>query len=234
MRRENLLLFLTCRLAIGSSPRAQGKRRPCALGPEPRRFIPTCAGKTNFFHRGECRSRFIPTCAGKTHVTWVHRRHLAVHPHVRRENIECALEPLRLGGSSPRAQGKRVPLRNSCQSTRFIPTCAGKTSPDAVFFSPFTVHPHVRRENFSCAVKVSIDRGSSPRAQGKLPRVACWVGFDRFIPTCAGKTPIGASCLPSVTVHPHVRRENASDKKISVKSPGSSPRAQGKLLNHTT
>ncbi len=190
VRRENCGEAGGQTRAPGSSPRAQGKR-----------------GRVRQGHAGN-----------------------PVHPHVRRENCfaksfdrigrgsspraqgkrgQCAGK-WRRRGSSPRAQGKRLTIFSLVGCLRFIPTCAGKTLMNFTQHIITPVHPHVRRENLLDQCERLRDAGSSPRAQGKRRKKTWKIGYDRFIPTCAGKTCTARLQQRYTSVHPHVRRENCA------------------------
>ena len=176
----------------GSPPRAWGRRRPRGESFAPRRFTPTCVGKTRC--RSWCGSR--PT----------------VHPHVRGEDFSLA-ELRKCGyGSPPRAWGRRVFPSEYPSSYRFTPTCVGKTGRFELCGHRLPVHPHVRGEDLPTIREVVVALGSPPRAWGRPPCFAPYVFPTRFTPTCVGKTkpPCPKPC--TLTVHPHVRGE---DVKVS-------------------
>ena len=91
-------------------------------------------------------------------------------------------------GSSPRVRGTRDgrPVRPALQ--RFIPACAGNTSPASSTSTATTVHPRVCGEHASRHRPLRLSPGSSPRVRGtRLP----WDAIrrcERFIPACAGNT----------------------------------------------
>ena len=115
--------------ALGSSPRVRGTHCRHHREPEAERFIPACAGNTSFLA--------------------VFSLFRSVHPRVCGEHSEiCQLN--RLGrGSSPRVRGTRTSL--GCLNTleRFIPACAGNTSPGVFSSDILSVHPRVCGEHFS-------------------------------------------------------------------------------------
>ena len=90
------------------------------------------------------------------------------------------------------------------------------------------VHPHVRGENVVHPRCITRSAGSPPRAWGKFRCFAGRRGLSRFTPTCVGKIVTFSHVNLSNTVHPHVRGENVSSFRRSLKSPGSPPRAWGK------
>ena len=55
-------------------------------------------------------SRFTPTCVGKARAKIAALRGVTVHPHVRGEGYQHALEPANVTGSPPRAWGRRDAL----------------------------------------------------------------------------------------------------------------------------
>ena len=134
----------------GTSPRAWGKPRVDRLCSEPRRYIPTCVGKTILYLLIE--------------VIY------SEHPHVRGENVEVVLITAGMNGTSPRAWGKRPHRPGDAALLRNIPTCVGKTPSREVQPVQAAEHPHVRGENINSRINLVIWFGTSPRAGGKQRR----------------------------------------------------------------
>ena len=88
VRGENARQSAICFSHPGTSPRARGKSKRIPCGFNEIRNIPACAGKTNL-HCGP-------------------RRLFKEHPRVRGENFGGQNHYRKLGGTSPRARGKRV------------------------------------------------------------------------------------------------------------------------------
>ena len=134
------------------------------------RFTPTCVGKTRCPSQATARPPVHPHVRGEDcdiapksgngfgspPRAWgrrdSHRRPVpsrSVHPHVRGEDDQI---PRRLGrcrGSPPRAWGRLATDPSPSHSTRFTPTCVGKTRCASFELAPPTVHPHVRGEDAS-------------------------------------------------------------------------------------
>ena len=91
----------------GSPPRAWGRPAPA---PDPFSSL-----------------RFTPTCVGKTSHALEISAALAVHPHVRGEDVRIILGALAVGGSPPRAWGRLCLGEKNRGNCRFTPTCVGKT-----------------------------------------------------------------------------------------------------------
>jgi hypothetical protein len=69
--------------------------------------------------------------------------------------------------------------------------------------------------------------GSSPRVQGTPTAAPRRFHPSRFIPACAGNTPVTMHRRSSTTVHPRVCREHSARPPTSTSPRGSSPRVQG-------
>ena len=88
VRGENTGMTSTTHTAIGTSPRARGKR-----------------GRKR---RGQSTVRNIPACAGKTPMSTPPRDPQWEHPRVRGENVDLTEMMFSHVGTSPRARGKQV------------------------------------------------------------------------------------------------------------------------------
>ena len=151
MRGEDTRLVLVVIAVSGSPPRAWGRQH--AIGEQ---FL---------------RDRFTPTCVGKTNPKCPRHRQFAVHPHVRGEDFPQVAGSRQTVGSPPRAWGRRFKDWRNFVRFRFTPTCVGKTS---IPLSPAliaSVHPHVRGEDASSAVGLTLVDGSPPRAWGRRCKI---------------------------------------------------------------
>ena len=207
VRGEQLHHALAFVHAGGSSPRARGTgvvRVECARSV---RFIPACAGNR-------------PWCAPC-------RRALAVHPRVRGEQRHTRYVVTPQNGSSPRARGTEPPSWRPLPACRFIPACAGNSSPLPERELRSTVHPRVRGEQGSQLAAAAHKAGSSPRARGTGLQGPPHFSVRRFIPACAGNRLRPASAGSGWPVHPRVRGEQIGKVKATKTQSGSSPRARG-------
>ncbi len=178
----------------GSSPRARGTPGPAAMAATQRRFIPACAGNTNG--------------AADTSTR------MAVHPRVRGEHHPAGHGGMQAGGSSPRARGTLFSVLADIPSVRFIPACAGNTGWAGQDWDTATVHPRVRGEH-SMALRISRSwRGSSPRARGTQRQDGHAGLLARFIPACAGNTCTVIQVSTDAPVHPRVRGEHSSCRRL--------------------
>ncbi len=112
---------------------------------------------------------------------------------------------------------------------RFIPACAGNTSPRAVINPEIAVHPRVCGEHYVASLASSQTTGSSPRVRGTLTASSLGVVRVRFIPACAGNTQVHRVGWDGLTVHPRVCGEHPFGAPWYLPHHGSSPRVRGTL-----
>ena len=165
---------------------------PGAEGNYANRFIPACAGNTEISAAGITQElgRFIPACAGNTGVAGQGQvfRKFRFIPACAGNTLPNDISLNNGIGSSPRVQGTQ------CNDAPVPPLQ--------------TVHPRVCREHAADSNHMwPHHTGSSPRVQGTRTIAGLSAIVRRFIPACAGNTPILKHCLPQDT--------------------GSSPRVQG-------
>ena len=198
--------------ASGSSPRARGTHVAVAVDVAQHRFIPACAGNTSSVQG------------------WSSRR--PVHPRVRGEHVTALTSIVFACGSSPRARGTPSSEFRRAHGYRFIPACAGNTSPGGGISVTATVHPRVRGEHRARPTSTVTPDGSSPRARGTLEDAGDILLVCRFIPACAGNTSPGGGISVTTTVHPRVRGEHEDGGCDVLCGGGSSPRARGTPNHH--
>ena len=150
------------------------------------------------------------------------------HPHSRGENASSSHRPRPCGGSSPLTRGKPSAPRRACRDRGLIPTHAGKTLAWRRTPRSSTAHPHSRGENVTLLPQQSAQPGSSPLTRGKLDDLLASTGFERLIPTHAGKTTSGACSTGRHGAHPHSRGENYRTLSQTARMKGSSPLTRGK------
>ena len=109
MRGEQYPFYPTNSPVTGSSPHARG----------------TGADKP----AGRWHGRFIPACAGNSGARGSQIGGGAVHPRMRGEQVGIDHLPSSAGGSSPHARGTGGAGSNHFTRHRFIPACAGNSSP---------------------------------------------------------------------------------------------------------
>ena len=87
---------------------------------------------------------------------------------------------------------------------RFIPACAGNSILNVCSTSKDSVHPRVCGEQRDSYRSETDMDGSSPRVRGTDCVLPGWPAYARFIPACAGNSPLhGFTWLP-LPVHPRV------------------------------
>ena len=152
-------------------------------------------------------ARFIPACAGNTRPCGAFSPAMPVHPRVCGEHRVLAACERLMEGSSPRVRGTPLTGRPYRQSQRFIPACAGNTTPRAG--------------------GRLLDGGSSPRVRGTRRSAAGTGPARRFIPACAGNTAWYARVPRNRPVHPRVCGEHLVAGVGLPADRGSSPRVRG-------
>ena len=160
-----------CHLIVrlpGSPPRVWGNRQRGDPDPGHARFTPTCVGK----------SRMIPGSA-----PWI----TGSPPRVWGNRSLPRRGPAG-GGSPPRVWGNRQVFPQTMTCGRFTPTCVGKSFSAAPGGQCPSVHPHVCGEITRSPAIVTSRVGSPPRVWGNLAGHAALGGFQRFTPTCVGKS----------------------------------------------
>ena len=100
--------------------------------------------------------------------------------------------------------------------------------------SAATDHPHGRGENRTLFGALSVVRGPSPRAWGKLVTFFFLFPKSRTIPTGVGKTVQRRRAVSADPDHPHGRGENGFSPPSRGTLRGPSPRAWGKLNSGNT
>ncbi len=207
VRGEQIICQHHLNLCFGSSPRARGAAHN---------------GIENLFN-----TRFIPTCAGSRYQSLGVTGPQTVHPHVRGEQRNQSPDGLQAAGSSPRARGAAEMVKTYGVQWRFIPACAGSSSRPLWLQHDVTVHPRVRGEQRSPLGDRSASLGSSPRARGAGAQGVAVAVHLRFIPACAGSSPLSRLGYGWLVVHPRVRGEQNLLISRHFNSAGSSPRARG-------
>ena len=152
----------------GSSPLARGKRRRPPVHWRAVRLIPARAGKTSPWNPSNTR--------------------VSAHPRSRGENASRGAMRSLIGGSSPLARGKPLPLDQPLGAAGLIPARAGKTLTSAGIVRTTAAHPRSRGENEADVMGGVRAQGSSPLARGKRINARVLVGELGLIPARAGKT----------------------------------------------
>ena len=206
MRGEHWRIHTKSPSDAGSSPHARGTR-----------VVPTSR---------DARSRFIPACAGNTYMAIDDLDAIPVL-RMRGEHAQLVDSNTVEHGSSPHARGTRLFERDLTLHGRFIPACAGNTTPVPLMIDSLAVHPRMRGEHLITSPYRFLRNGSSPHARG-TPALGGGIVFRfRFIPACAGNTPFQAQGDSSDTVHPRMRGEHSVKNSLHTIIAGSSPHARG-------
>ena len=197
-----------CSISVSVHPRVCGEH-PAGLKAYSAVFgsSPRVRGTRPIAPSVDSRNRFIPACAGNTLLSCPTPADGTVHPRVCGEHPELSFQSLEFGGSSPRVRGTRCRGFFLPRRIRFIPACAGNTSPPCRAARIRTVHPRVCGEH-------GFHRGTA-------------VLRLRFIPACAGNTTVNPVTVAVTPVHPRVCGEHQSIAISSTHQNGSSPRVRG-------
>ena len=176
--------------------------------------------------------RFIPACAGNSPTSAASRTRSPVHPRVCGEQRRIVLRLSAESGSSPRVRGTELLPVLDVPSDRFIPACAGNSGMTDVSRTAGSVHPRVCGEQSERTCISRVGDGSSPRVRGTGADVHVAHVQRRFIPACAGNSPVVTPLMSKRTVHPRVCGEQRHDRDGRAKDPGSSPRVRGTVRGH--
>ena len=169
----------------------------------------------------------IPACAGSTTGVVPIDSKGGDHPRVRGEHGPAPARSRVGGGSSPRARGALLDIREEPDGPGIIPACAGSTLATPRSPHGWRDHPRVRGEHAGPAAERSNIAGSSPRARGALLKQHKRRLADGIIPACAGSTTPPPPKTTTTWDHPRVRGEHDSRVRYPMPSRGSSPRARG-------
>ncbi len=151
------------------------------------------------------------------------------------------------GGSSPRVRGTRGCPAGRPWLSRFIPACAGNTNDQGGQILLVGVHPRVCGEHLQYRSPKEFWDGSSPRVRGTRSALRTGPVAARFIPACAGNTPLHGiegtehrfipACAGNTydvgpdrhasAVHPRVCGEHVPGYGLIARPHGSSPRVRG-------
>ena len=189
---------------------------------------PRGRGKRDAAHRHDRRHRLIPTWAGKTTLRVGQQDRPTAHPRMGGENPPDRRGPLASQDSSPHGRGKRPSPRRWDGARRLIPAWAGKTAVADLTEERSEAHPRMGGENSGASGSVPPCVGSSPRGRGKPMEGVSAVGWERLIPTRAGKTSHGPDHRLASTAHPRMGGENQCHLVLALEVAGSSPHGRGK------
>ncbi len=193
----------------GSSPHVRGTQIPATGSPPAPRFIPACAGNTTIF----CRC-----------FAWQ-----AVHPRMCGEHTSMYSPGTGMVGSSPHVRGTLIDEVFSHQNSRFIPACAGNTTPAALLPRIPPVHPRMCGEHVNRIICELRPAGSSPHVRGTLTGRYSGPVNLRFIPACAGNTAMRSPSARRWSVHPRMCGEHRHGPREPMPGAGSSPHVRGTL-----
>ena len=114
----------------------------------------------------------------------------------------------------------------------YTPTCVGKTLTCLDHNETRQVHPHMRGENAVIVRDGHPWLGTPPHAWGKREAKIQAMRFERYTPTCVGKTTALRRGSSEHMVHPHMRGENGCARWRDRADEGTPPHAWGKPRFH--
>ena len=190
----------------------------------------------------------ISACAGNSPDAAAGRAAAAVHPRVCGELPMVESDAYAALGSSPRVRGTRRPRPGRSHFHRFIPACAGNSTPTRCSADVRTVHPRVCGElGIGDPFRQNL-HGSSPRVRGtrRAPAREPWCrtvhprvcgelpdkppvrpAQCRFIPACAGNSPAQTDCTQPHRFIPACAGNSSTLSQEPPDHAGSSPRVRG-------
>ena len=148
---------------------------------------------------------------------------------MRGEKAGCFLNLFNHLGSPPRARGKAGTGQGGTGREGITPACAGKSPSFWCSSRCCTDHPRVRGEKLLGPCKLALEAGSPPRARGKEQQKTLASEMKGITPACAGKSAQGPCLTDKNKDHPRVRGEKKALPATVARSPGSPPRARGKV-----
>ena len=174
-------------------------------------------------------TRSIPACAGNTLQAEHRLCVITVHPRMRGEHDFRTVSVTGARGPSPHARGTHRTSAPSSHPRRSIPACAGNTRWSWRRASTSTVHPRMRGEHAGFGGIAGDNDGPSPHARGTRTASQGRGGGSRSIPACAGNTGCARRKCARRTVHPRMRGEHSSARSTACSTAGPSPHARGTL-----
>ena len=178
---------------------------------------------------GGLTERFTPTCVGTMPKEPDFSTLRPVHPHMRGDNPFPDAGDHVADGSPPHAWGQCRRWPTPFRSTRFTPTCVGTIGSTASRWAWTPVHPHMRGDNSRVISAVASMLGSPPHAWGQWAGAYHRRNAARFTPTCVGTMEMGRDISSTLSVHPHMRGDNAAAHCSISFTRGSPPHALGQL-----
>ena len=151
--------------------------------------------------------RFTPTCVGTIYGLGLLAMPVSVHPHMRGDNVDCAVV--------------------IAHKVRFTPTCVGTIIPRLALPIVRPVHPHMRGDNLTLLPIPRPGAGSPPHAWGQYDLFHRHRFRVRFTPTCVGTMVRLLLLLVLSAVHPHMRGDNYGRRSRFHTTDGSPPHAWG-------
>ena len=152
---------------------------------------------------------------------------VAVHPRMGGEQLESAIYPGPVIGSSPHGRGTAQFCRNRPPKNRFIPAWAGNRIALFTGGAGIAVHPRMGGEQYDRENVIKDFHGSSPHGRGTEWLVAPATGDGRFIPAWAGNRLCRGGRHCQRPVHPRMGGEQHGLRPVVWTSCGSSPHGRG-------
>ena len=149
--------------------------------------------------------RFTPARAGTAYISRYRLRKNSVHPRARGDGLPLMTDVATIGGSPPRARGRRRRRQLKAHVRRFTPARAGTAPPSAPSPAQQAVHPRARGDGAEGLGRHVGGSGSPPRARGRLGPAVRERRRRRFTPARAGTAAHDVAHGQAVAVHPRAR-----------------------------
>ena len=210
MRGDDLTPREFIATAVGTPPRARGRRRADQGNPMP------------------CRN--TPACAGTTETAATPQPSSSEHPRVRGDDRGRPRSTGSGCGTPPRARGRRLANYLAVCVGWNTPACAGTTRTPRPGSIRCLEHPRVRGDDLMRFRPIGWYGGTPPRARGRPARSRHRRADQGNTPACAGTTWWTCWRRSWRGEHPRVRGDDVPHCLNAHRLTGTPPRARGRRI----
>ena len=150
------------------------------------------------------------------------------HPRVRGDVGPYFRVSLVVGGSPPRARGRRQQGAAWLVLWGLTPACAGTSYGALAVATTARAHPRVRGDVIGGPTRFPPASGSPPRARGRQADAVDQLGTLGLTPACAGTSSSRKLKTAGSWAHPRVRGDVTGTIHRQARAAGSPPRARGR------